>query len=118
MIDEAESEALDRHLGHQAALVTSHIALVEVPRAARLANPSSEVQEATQRLLAGCLLVDIGDRILGEARRLASRAIRTLDAIHLATALYVDADQLVAYDHRLLEAATRQGLEVASPGRS
>jgi predicted nucleic acid-binding protein len=42
--------------------------------------------------------------------------VRTLDAIHLASALHVDADELLAYDTRLLAAAAEHGLLVASPG--
>ena len=44
--------------------------------------------------------------------------LRMLDAIHLATALYVDADEVVAYDRRLLDAAEEQGLSTAAPGTS
>jgi hypothetical protein len=42
--------------------------------------------------------------------------VRTLDAVHLASALRVEADELVAYDRRLLAAAAANGLEVTSPG--
>jgi len=56
-------------------------------------------------------------RTLKQNRLYTSREIRTLDAIHLATALYVEADELVAYDRRLLEAAGGQGMTIASPGR-
>jgi predicted nucleic acid-binding protein len=48
---------------------------------------------------------------------LASASLHTLDAIHLASALRVEADELVAYDLRLLEAARGQGMRVVSPGR-
>ena len=90
--------------------------LVEVPRATRIANPSEEVRHETRRLLDACLLVDVNDRVLDDAAGLASRSVRSLDAIHLATALYIDADELVAYDERLLDAAAAQGLSIASPG--
>jgi uncharacterized protein len=103
-------------LANDVGLATSRLALVEVPRAARIANPSEELQQETRRLLDACLLVDITHRVLRDAAALASREVRTLHAIHLATALYIDADELVAYDRRLLEAAGEQGLEVAAPG--
>lgn len=96
-------------------LAPNRVALVEVPRATSLANPAEEVRQETGRLLAACLLVDVGDRVLRNADAL-SRELRTLGAIHLATALHIDADELVAYDRRLLEAAVGQGLRVASPG--
>jgi predicted nucleic acid-binding protein len=116
VIEEAESADLEGHLSDDAVLATSRIAQVEVPRATRIANPSEDVQEETQRLLAACLLVDVSDRVLSDAVALASLEVRTLDAIHLATALYIDAEELVAYDRHLLEAAARHRLRVASPG--
>lgn len=69
-------------------------------------------------MLGACMLVDVSDHVLRSAAALASREVRTLDAIHLATALYIDADKLVAYDRRLLDAAAGQGLHVAAPGLS
>ncbi|MDQ6751495.1 MAG: hypothetical protein M3Z33_12180 [Actinomycetota bacterium] len=39
----------------------------------------------------------------------ALRRIRTLDAIHLATALRIDPDEFVAYDGRLVVAAAERG---------
>lgn len=116
VIEETESVALESHLAPGATLATSRLALVEVPRAARIANPSESVQHEAERLLAACLLVDITDRVLRSAAALASRELRTLDAIHLGTALYIDADELVAYDHRLLDAAAGRGLAAAAPG--
>jgi uncharacterized protein len=116
VIEEAESADLEAHLGDDAVLATSRIALVEVSRATALANPSEEVREETRRLLSACLLVEVSDRVLRDAAALTSREIRTLDAIHLATALYIDAEEFVAYDRDLLEAAGTRGLAVASPG--
>jgi len=46
----------------------------------------------------------------------ASREVRTLDAIHIATALRARAIEFVAYDRRMLDAAQAQGVSVASPG--
>jgi uncharacterized protein len=116
VIDAPESTDLENYLADDAVLATSRIALVEVPRATRIANPDEEVQQETRRLLDACLLVDVSDRALRNAAALASRKVRTLDAVHLATALYIDADELVAYDRRLLDAAKAQGLSTASPG--
>jgi predicted nucleic acid-binding protein len=116
VIEEPESSDLENHLTDDVVLATSRIALVEVPRATTIANPSEEVDRETRRLLAACLLVDVSDRVLRNATVLASRKVRTLDAVHLATALYIDADELLAYDRRLLDAAEAQGLSTASPG--
>jgi uncharacterized protein len=116
VIEEPESVALEEHLPRDALLATSRVALVEVPRATAIANASAEVREETGRLLQACLLVAVGDRVLRSAAAIASREVRTLDAIHLSTALYVEADELIAYDRRLLAAAEAQGVAVAAPG--
>lgn len=116
VINESESVALERFLADGAVLATSRIALVEVPRATGLANPAREVKEETQALLTSCLLVDVTDGLLRVAAGLASRSVRTLDAIHLASALRVEPDEFVAYDRHLVQAAAESALTVASPG--
>lgn len=115
IIEEAESAALAHHLTGATVLATSRIAVVEVSRATALANPSREVREEVDRLLAACLLVAVSAQLLRGARELASATLRTLDAIHLATAMRIEADELIAYDRRLLAAAAEHGLAVASP---
>lgn len=116
VIEEAESRELETHVAGEVVLASSRLAQVEVSRAVRLANPREEVRTETERMLAACLLVEVSERVLRDAAALASREVRTLDAVHLATALYIDAEELVAYDRRLLEAAGTHGLPIASPG--
>lgn len=86
---ERESEALAEYLGVDAAIATSVIAAVEVPRAARAAERSDRVTELATRLIESCDLVEL-DAI---TRSLAARAepdrLRSLDAIHLASALAI-----------------------------
>jgi predicted nucleic acid-binding protein len=62
-------------------------------------------------------LIAIDDRILDAAGILEPRVLRTLDAIHLATALAVgdDLDAVLTYDERMIEAARLLGLLTASP---
>jgi predicted nucleic acid-binding protein len=116
VIEEPESSTLEAYMPRDTMLATSRIALVEVSRATALANPSDEVKTETERLLRSCVLVAVSDRILRDAAALTSRDVRTLDAIHLATALYIEAEELVAYDRRLLAAAHAEGVDVAAPG--
>jgi predicted nucleic acid-binding protein len=97
-------------------LATSRVALVEVTRATSIANPSPETRAETERLLDSCLLVDVSDEVLRGAARLTSRDVRTLDAIHLASAQRVDPDEMLVYDRRLREAAKAAGFRVAHPG--
>jgi uncharacterized protein len=116
VIEEPESAALERHLAGGPVLATSRIALVEVPRATALANPAVAARRETERLLGSCMLIDVTDTLLRAASRLTSRAVRTLDAIHLASALRVQADEVVAYDGRLIVAAGECGFTVSHPG--
>jgi uncharacterized protein len=98
------------------ALATSRIALVEVTRATSIANPSPEALAEAERLLASCLLVDVSDGLLRAASRLTSRQVRSLDAVHLASAQRVDPDAMLVYDRRLRDAARSAGFLVAHPG--
>jgi predicted nucleic acid-binding protein len=116
VVEEPESVVLEDYLGERGVLASSRLALVEVPRATSLANPSDELRNETRRLLQACLLVAVGDRVLRDAAGLTSREVRTLDAIHLSTALYLEADEFVAYDRRLLAAAEAHGLTGVAPG--
>jgi predicted nucleic acid-binding protein len=50
-----------------------------------------------------------------EAALLPGPQLRSLDALHLATAIRLDADAVVAYDRRLLEAARSLGVNAVSP---
>ncbi len=97
-------------------LATSQIATVEVSRATAIANPGPEVRDEVDRLLASCMLVAVTSQLVRSARALATTAVRTLDAIHLASALRIEADELLAYDRRLLAAAGEHGLTAVSPG--
>jgi len=73
---------------------------------------------ATTALLRRLDLIRVGSAVLDRAGQQPPPALRSLDAIHLVTALALGSDLsfLVAYDHRLLAAARDMGLPVASPG--
>ena len=60
-------------------------------------------------------LVDVARSDLMYAAALPGR-LRSADAIHLAAAIRLQADLLVAYDAELLAAAVDSGLNVLSPG--
>jgi len=68
-------------------------------------------------VLARLALVVIGDRVLFAAPQLDPIGLRSLDAIHLATALRLRGSPgaFVSYDARQVDAATARGLPVASP---
>jgi predicted nucleic acid-binding protein len=116
VIEEPESSRLRHHLQGASVLASSHLASVEVMRAVRLAHPATEGQEKAKDLLESCLLVEVSEPVLQEAADLASATLRTLDAIHLASALRIQPDQLLTYDRRLSAAGIAHGLSVSSPG--
>jgi uncharacterized protein len=116
VVREPESADLREYLDDGPVIATSRIATVEVARAAAVADPRAEAQRRVDHLLDYCLLVDVTAGVLQNARRLASLTLRSLDAIHLATALELGPDEFVAYDRQLLRAAAEQGLRIAAPG--
>lgn len=66
--------------------------------------------------IASCGIAEcpITDAVVSLARRTGPLALRTLDAIHVATATLVDCDLVLAYDQRLL-AAAELGFRVEMP---
>jgi predicted nucleic acid-binding protein len=115
-LEEPETLALRAHLSGEVKMSTSEVAVIEVTRAARVGGPGSPALAEARRVLAESTLVAVTRAIVDRAAELASSRLRTLDAIHLATALAVEPDEVVAYDRRLLAAAELHGLAVASPG--
>ena len=117
VLPEPETDALLDLLGDWEDRVSSALAAVEVIRAARRASSSEPVHRRAQRVVEGVHLVTIDDEVLEIAAGLAPESLRTLDAIHVASALVLQPDlgALVAYDTRLIEAARQSGLAVLSP---
>jgi predicted nucleic acid-binding protein len=116
VIREPESNALIRLFeGRPSVVATSRVAHVEVLRAVSIADPAPEAEFDARRILSSCLLLDVSQEILESAARLASRELRTLDAIHLATAQSLAVDGIVTYDRRLAEAARAARFEVLAP---
>jgi predicted nucleic acid-binding protein len=116
VVDEPESGALRRFLDRCEELTASRIAVVEVRRAVRLARPANDHRALADEVLDRCSLLAVSDEIIERAGDLASPRLRSLDAIHLASALRVECRQIITYDGRLAEAAAAKGLEVLAPG--
>lgn len=114
---EAESDALEDWLVERrdVPLVSSALTQVEVLRACRRLDEG--LLPDARRLLRGLDLLPMDPSILDTAAELPARALRSLDALHLASALSLDPDldTFVAYDQRLLAAAETAGLPVARP---
>ena len=115
LIREAETPALQSYVERLAPpVVTSEVAVVEVERAARV-RAGAESALGAQRLVRGFDLVSPTHDILRRAAGLAGFELRSLDAIHLASALTVNASVFVAYDARLRAAAEAAGIRTAAP---
>jgi uncharacterized protein len=71
----------------------------------------------TDLLLGEVTQVDLSPAVLESAGRMPDPRLRTLDAIHLATALLVreELSVLLSYDERLLDAAAAHGIPTAAP---
>jgi predicted nucleic acid-binding protein len=116
---EPESDALEDWLTSRSEQpwVASELCVVEVIRAVARAEPTAV--EPARELLAGLDLVPLSRPLLGQAAALRPPALRSLDAIHLATAAMLGAEleAFVAYDQRLVDAARYAGLPVLAPVR-
>ncbi|MGH3939360.1 MAG: type II toxin-antitoxin system VapC family toxin [Pseudonocardiaceae bacterium] len=113
---EPDSEALISWLiNEQLPVVSSALAEVEVDRAVRHAAPAA--LSAVPEVLSTVFLFDIDAAIRRAAAKLADPLLRSLDAIHLATALEFGSElhTFVAYDKRLLAAASAADLSTARP---
>lgn len=118
VLEEAESEAFRLYLVERAHRVSSIVAEIEVRRAAQREGGEQAAGRASE-VLGGVYLLELDPLIVELASKLPPHSLRTLDAIHVATALSLgsDAGPLVTYDVRLGEAAEAAGLEVTAPGR-
>jgi predicted nucleic acid-binding protein len=116
LVREPESTALASFIPKRATLVSSALALVEVTRTVRVAGLEDDVEGGLGSLLGEVVLIDVDRSILSHAARLASTALRSLDAVHLATAVLVEPEAVLAYDRGLGEAARSLGLRVEAPG--
>jgi predicted nucleic acid-binding protein len=117
LFEESDSASLARWISEHAEtpMITSEIAKIEVVRASRRLDAS--VVPAARALVAQLDLIPLNGGLIDEASEVGDRALRTLDAIHLASALSVHAEltAFVAYDHRLAAAAQAVGIESIQP---
>jgi predicted nucleic acid-binding protein len=117
---EAESDALGDWLDERTEIrwITSALADVELPRAIRAVAP--EGLPAVPSVLARLDRFEIDPVIRATAAAYPDPALRSLDAIHLATAQTAASTApltaLVTYDSRLSKAADALGITTAAPG--
>lgn len=111
---EAERVALRAELSGWVGLVSSSLLEIEVLRAC--GRHGDAYLRRAEQAVARVALLPIDATIVAHAARLGP-ALRSLDAIHLATALSLGGEvgAFVVYDERLQAAATKAGLPVTAP---
>jgi predicted nucleic acid-binding protein len=116
LLDEPDTPAIRRELGHFERHISSGLLSVELHRLGLRENMLAFVSE----LLSGKVLIPVDTEILAAAETIAPPAVATLDAIHLATAVSLSnagkLDALMTYDKQLATGAREHGLEVLAPG--
>lgn len=101
-------------------VISSVLIEVELIRATRRSVPE-RIPRASS-VLRGIGVVTVSPSVIARAAGYDDPDLRSLDAIHLATAEHVvsvtneNMEAFVAYDERLLAAARDVGLPVAAPG--
>jgi hypothetical protein len=121
-LQEPESDSLEAHLttrieeGH--VLITSALTWIEVNRAIRSRRDSLDPAvwiQLERTALSGIDQLSLDATTMSLARRVGPPHLRSLDAIHLASAIAADVGELVTYDQRLAEVANEMGIETSSP---
>jgi len=111
--DEPGAEAVSALISHDAEIMTSSVALVEVRRALGRIAPGYDPDDVLDQ----CIVIALDAGVIARAGVLAPATLRSLDAIHVASALTVaaDLDAFVTCDQRQASAAVAAGLPVQVP---
>lgn len=117
VFEEDESSALAEWVTERVEVpkISSDLSIVELLRTCRRFDETA--LSAATLLLEGIDMLPVGRSIIEQAATVSPNELRSLDAIHLASALSVK-DHLiafVAYDSRLCTAALQAGIVVESP---
>lgn len=115
VVREAESDALVSWLQSHPTVATSDLTRTELMRAVRRGAP--DLVERVRDLLSRMTLLTATPRVFDDAGRLDPIEVRTLDAIHVASALQLgdDLESVVTYDTRMADVVRRLGLPVTAP---
>jgi uncharacterized protein len=115
VVAEPESAALGAHIERHPAHVSSALARVEVIRAVR--SQGQPAMSRARALLDRLSLIRIDDALLDVAASLPGDRLRSLDAIHVASAraLGDGLAEIVTYDRRMAEVALGLGMPVVEP---
>lgn len=113
--EELESAALRNALKAYSKVIASELAAVEVPRAIRRRDPGRVA--LAHRLIRNLETVPVDRGVIERAASLDPAELRSMDALQLACALRVAQFDpvFIAYDKRILQAASVIGLRALSP---
>jgi predicted nucleic acid-binding protein len=116
LVRESESGALRRVLRQWPRRASSALLRVELLRVTKLAGQPRLTAQA-HRQLGAIHLLRLDDSVLSRAADLDPPTLRSLDAIHLASALELGADLgvIMTYDDRMVQGAAALGLPATSP---
>lgn len=98
-------------------VVEARAALAAAERRARLTPRQHRTAKDWLSLLVDEIsIIEVTENLIAEASNLAEQeALPGYDALHLASALVMEADVLTSADEALCDAAARRGLHVANP---
>lgn len=116
VVEETGSASLQADIIERAGLLCSALGATELIRACQRSLTRKQMGRVDE-VLDAVFLLDVTPAILSAAATLAPTSLRTLDAIHLATALSIDEPNLdvLTYDTRLAKAAKAHGFTVVAP---
>lgn len=114
VVAEPESDALHRWYVEATQLLTSRIGVIETLRASARREHDAKHRA---RVMTDLEVLELTEAIGAVAASVGGPMLRTLDAIHLATAMALgsDLDAFVTYDDRMADAARNLGLPVVRP---
>jgi predicted nucleic acid-binding protein len=99
-------------------LASSRLLEYEICTRIHVRRPDLSGSTSLRALLAGTALIELSGRVLARALEPWPVPLRTLDALHLATAEYLrrqgEPIELASYDNRLLDAARALGIPIAA----
>lgn len=116
VVRERETDALRSWIGtNSPILVASDLARAELLRAVRRSATDRVI--LAREVLDSITLVVVTTSTFETAGLLDPEILRTLDAVHVASALELgdDLEGMVTYDERLADAARRNGIAVMAP---
>jgi hypothetical protein len=119
ILPEPESAALEKELQRWPDWLSSALAAIECRRALRRIRAPATVIDRAGCVLEMTTLLRLDEPVLRLAAHVGSTMLRSLDAIHLASALSIGdvPEAFITYDDRLAAAARKLKLHVLQPGR-